>query len=105
MLVRLTPSGKKRLELIRQLASPMNGFVIGKTLGKYTIIKDLVPIPFDSISFENIYKEMFQMVHLDLLGVFFFKKTPFENEWMYQDLVLTIKQNTLEITWCHIPGL
>ncbi len=103
MTVRLTPSAKKRLQLIRKLALPMNGFVTGTVLGKFTLIKDLIPVQFEQQIFDDTYKKAFEQIGLELLGVFFFQMKPFASEWSYQDLVLTITPDKVKIDRCNIP--
>ena len=95
MKIDLTPEAQTQAELIRDMDTVENGFLIGTVMGKHIIIKELFPVNFNEETIDDVYRKMVDTHGDALMGVFFNNREPFLNDWFLEDVIMTIDAETL----------
>jgi len=94
MKIDLTPEAETRVELIRDMDTVENGFLIGSVMGKHIIIKELFPVNFNENTIDDVYRKMVDTHGDALMGVFFNNREPFLSDWFLEDVIMTIDAKT-----------
>ena len=95
MKIDLTPEAQTQAELIRDMDTVENGFLIGTVMGKHIIIKEFFPVNFNEETIDGAYRKMVDTHGDALMGVFFNNREPFLNDWFLEDVIMTIDAETL----------
>lgn len=102
MEITLTTTAQTQLNLITEVASNGTGFLMGQDMGRFRIIESLLPVDFTEATIDDIYSRMVQKTGNKLLGVFFHNIKPFHNEWLWEDIILEIR-NTEPLFYRYDP--
>ena len=90
MKIDLTPEAETQAELIRDMNTVENGFLMGTVMGKHIIIEALFPVNFNEKTIDDAYRKMIEKHGDRVMGVFFNNRGPFLSEWFLEDVILTI---------------
>lgn len=105
MKINWTPFAYTQLELIDRIGTVTSGFIIGRDIGKFKVIESLLPVNFDENSIGTVYKNIYERVGDQLLGVFL--KDPLTLsipcvEWFIEDIVMKITFPEPEFYYCSV---
>ena len=90
MEINFTPEAKQQLDVMRDLDTIKNGFVMGQIIGKHYIIEGFFPANFSEKNIHDLYSRFFTKVGEKLMGVFFNNREPFFNDWFLEDVIIKI---------------
>ena len=94
MKIDLTPEARTQAELIRDMNTVENGFLMGTVMGKHIIIEALFPVNFNEKTISDAYRTMLDKNGDRVMGVFFNNREPFLSEWFLEDVIMTIDAET-----------
>jgi len=97
MEVRFSSRANSQLSLFFDLGLKETGFLIGKDLGKYKIIESLIPIRFNKKNICDVYRKAYNRIGNRLMGVFFFNKLIFLDDWFIEDIIIKVKDNDIKV--------
>ncbi len=97
MKIRFSSRANSQLSLFFDLGLKETGFVVGKDLGKYKIIESLIPISFNKKNICGIYRKIYNKIGNRLMGVFFFNKYIFLDDWFIEDIIIKVKDNDIKV--------
>ncbi len=89
MELNFTPEALSQLDIIGAAETVTNGFLFGCLMGKQLIIRQLLPVNFETKNLDAAYSGTFTRSDA-VVGVFFNRGEPFDSDWFIGDLVLTI---------------
>ena len=101
MKIRFTTEAQRQLELFLKLNSASTGFIVGRDIGKFKIIKNLFSAPFSRSSIDDVYREFLETIKDGLLGVFFMNRPLFLVDWFNEDIILEIKGQETKFFCCR----
>jgi hypothetical protein len=90
MEINFTPEAERQLDVIRDVDTIKNGFVMGQLIGKHYIIEGFFPANFNEKNISDLYYKFFTKVGEKLMGVFFNNREPFLNDWFLEDVIIKI---------------
>ena len=96
MEVRFSSRANSQLSLFFDLDLKETGFLVGKDLGKYKIIESLIPISFNKKNICDVYRKAYNRIGNKLMGVFFFNKYIFLDDWFIEDIIMKVKDNDIK---------
>lgn len=94
MKIDLTPDAQTQAELIRDMDTVENGFLMGTVMGKHIIIKELFPVNFNEKTIDDVYAKILDKRGDHVMGVFFNNREPFLSDWFLEDVIMTIDAKT-----------
>ncbi len=97
MEVRFSSRANSQLSLFFDLDLKETGFLVGKDLGKYKIIESLIPISFNKKDICDVYRKVYNRIGNKLMGVFFFNKYIFLDDWFIEDIIIKVKDNDIKV--------
>lgn len=97
MKIRFSSRANSQLSLFSDLGLRETGFVVGMDLGKYKIIESLIPISFNKKNICGIYRKIYNKIGNRLMGVFFFNKYIFLDDWFIEDIIIKVKDNDIKV--------
>lgn len=104
MEVRFSSRANFQLSLFFDLGLKETGFLVGKDLGKYKIIESLIPISFNKKNICDVYTKAYNRIGNRLMGVFFFNKLIFLDDWFIEDIIIKVKDNDIKVFLCEIDS-
>ena len=104
MEVRFSSRANSQLSLFFDLGLKETGFLVGKDLGKYKIIESLIPISFNKKNICDVYTKVYNRIGNRLMGVFFFNKLIFLDDWFIEDIIIKVKDNDIKVFLCEIDS-
>ena len=90
MEINYTPEAKRQLDVMRDINTIKNGFVMGQIIGKHYIIERFFPANFNEKNIHDLYYKIFTKVGEKLMGVFFNNREPFLSDWFLEDIIIKI---------------
>ena len=93
MEINFTPEAERQLDVIRDVDTIKNGFVMGQLIGKHCIIEGFFPANFNEKNIRDLYYKLFAKVGEKLMGVFFNSMEPFLNDWFLEDVIIKINSH------------
>jgi hypothetical protein len=96
MEINVTPEARQQLELIQEMDSIKNGFVLGRMMGKHMIVERFFPANFTKKNIDAGYRGAFLKMGEKLVGVFFTNDEPFVSQWFLEDVIFKIKSRHFE---------
>ena len=90
MEINFTPEAKQQLDVMRDMDTVKNGFVMGRIIGKHYIIENFFPANFNEKNIQNVYHKIFTKMGEQLMGVFFNNREPFLSDWFLEDIIIKI---------------
>ena len=96
MEVRFSTRANSQLSLFFDLGLKETGFLVGKDLGKYKIIESLIPVSFNKKNICDVYRKAYNRIGNKLMGVFFFNKYIFLDDWFIEDIIMKVKDNDIK---------
>ncbi|HEX7503290.1 MAG TPA: hypothetical protein VF451_07690 [Acidobacteriota bacterium] len=100
MNVQLLPAALKEIEVLRATGYRGAGFLLGTTIGRFTLVEQLLPMDFDRKNGGRIYDAVCAGYQERLLGVFFCRKPPFVLDCFLEDMVLVMRRGQVEVFTC-----
>lgn len=97
MEVRFSSRANSQLSLFFDLDLKETGFLVGEDLGKYKIIESLIPISFNKKNICDVYRKAYNRIGNKLMGVFFFNKYIFLDDWFIEDIIIKVKDNDIKV--------
>ncbi len=97
MKIKFSSRANSQLSLFLDLGLRETGFVVGMDLGKYKIIESLIPISFNKKNICDIYRKIYNKIGNKLIGVFFFNKHIFLDDWFIEDIIIKVKDNDIKV--------
>lgn len=94
MKIDLTPEAQTQAELIGDMNTVENGFLMGTVMGKHIIIDALFPVNFKKKTIGVAYRTMMDKNENRVMGVFFNNREPFLSDWFLEDVIMTIDAKT-----------
>jgi hypothetical protein len=101
MKVQLTPAVLREITVLRSSGYKGAGFLLGGTVGRFTIIEQLLPLDFNRENGDAVYRSVCATYQQRLQGVFFCRRRPFVLDWFLHDLVMVIGGEQIEIRGCE----
>jgi hypothetical protein len=77
------------------------GFLLGSTIGRFSIIEQLLPLDFNRENGGAVYRSVCATYRQRLQGVFFCRRRPFALDWFLHDLVMVIGGDQIEVLGCE----
>ena len=93
VILNYTVEAHHQIQLVRQLITIKNGFILGTKIGKHLIIKQMMPANFNKDTLSESYLHVFNQQGIGLLGVFFNYSKPFFDDWLIEDIIFIIDHN------------
>jgi len=90
MEINYTPEAKRQLDVMRDVDTIKNGFVMGQIIGKHYIVEGFFPANFKKKNIHDVYHRFFTKVGEKLMGVFFNNMEPFLSDWFLEDVIIKI---------------
>lgn len=100
MKVKFSKEALEQLSVLQDLDTSITGFLTGIKLGKYSIVKNIMPIHFNAENVDDVYRKIYHKTKFSLLGVFFMNTRPISSEWFAGDIILKIIDSSREIAFC-----
>jgi hypothetical protein len=104
MKVQLTPAALREISVLRSAGYKGAGFLLGSAMGRFIIIEQFLPLDFDRVSGDQIYRSVCANYRQRLQGVFFCRRRPFVLDRFLQDLVMVTDGKQIEIRRCEFSA-
>ena len=93
MEINFTPEAKQQLDVMRDMDTVKNGFVMGGIIGKHYFIESFFPANFNEKNVHDVYHKIFTKMGEKLMGVFFNNREPFLSDWFLEDIIIKINSH------------
>ncbi len=100
MKVKFSKEALEHLSVLQELDISVTGFMTGIKMGKYSIVKNMMPIHLNEENVDEIYRKVYHKTRYSLLGVFFINTAPISSDWFAGDIILKIIDSEREISFC-----
>jgi hypothetical protein len=104
MKVQLAPAALREITVLRSSGYKGAGFLLGSTIGRFSIIEQLLPLDFKRDNGGDVYRSVCATYQQRLQGVFFCRRRPFVLDWFLHDLVMVIHGDQIEIGSCEFSA-
>jgi len=106
MKIRFASEARRQFDLLLKLDSRETGFILGRDIGGYRIIKSFFSVHFQRKNIGEVYEKFLQEMKEELLGVFFINRRLFVSDWFCEDIILKIEGRQATFWGCRFdpPG-
>ncbi len=91
MKVRLLPLARSTLDLLSAAGFKGSGFLLGSSIGRHLLVRQIVPLPFSRRTAKKIYSQVLQRTRSNLLGVCFVNCPPLLLDCFLEDLIMVLR--------------
>jgi hypothetical protein len=105
MKIRFASEARRQFDLLLRLDSGETGFIVGRDIGGFRIIKNFFSVHFHRKNIGEVYETFLHEMNEELLGVFFINRRLFVSDWFCEDIILKIEGQQATFFDCRFDSV